>query len=142
MKTIDDLKFRDKVECLYPISQQWVERTFLHKGFDDDTIICVAASSDKDFRNGFGYETIKWDEGKWRIPKEKEYIPYTVEDDLLGVKVRCKKDIDETAIIIGKSNLGVAVGVNGFYRYQEFLEYWTHFDGTPCGKLKEDEEIL
>jgi hypothetical protein len=66
------------------------------------------------------------------IPKEKQYVPYTYEDDIVGIKVS-SKSIKAERLITGKDEDVVTVG--GYsVTYQELFDNYTKLDGTPCGK--------
>lgn len=67
------------------------------------------------------------------VPLEEEYIPFTIDSDLLGKQVvskdkSCKGVItyqDERKIVIGNYN----------ETYEVLLKDYTFIDGKPCGKL-------
>jgi hypothetical protein len=73
--------------------------------------------------------------------KEPEYVPYSYNDanELLGMKVKSKVRNDYTVITTVYEEK-VIFGNNAISSFFELLNLYVKYpDGTPCGKLKEDE---
>jgi hypothetical protein len=67
------------------------------------------------------------------VPLEDEYIHFTIEDDLLGMKV-ISKDKSCKGIITYQDNYKVVIGSYNI-TYKELLKEYTFIDDKPCGKL-------
>ena len=80
-----------------------------------------------------------WFKFTWRIKSPLTYIPFTFEDRKLlrGKWIKFKKEIN-CEILINFINVW-KVGVDGnYYNYPELLDNFTFLDGTPCGKLQQN----
>jgi hypothetical protein len=76
----------------------------------------------------------------WRPKSQKKYVPFTNEDDLLGMKIKNKFQKGPTIykyIIIKQCDNGVATSWNDSITYENLLNNYMFLDGSPCGKLKE-----
>lgn len=92
--------------------------------------------------NPYGTKTINnnpiWDWVKYDydIKEEPQYVPFTFEDDLLGLKlvyINSKK----RCIITKQVPSGVYFTNNVSLSYEQLLKYYKFYsDGTPCGKLE------
>lgn len=80
----------------------------------------------------------------YRVKQEPEYVPFTYEDDLLGLKIQRKFSADKHFKWC-KSNIIAQDGnfvFTNFVRctYEELLDDFVILDGTPsgspCGKVK------
>ena len=83
-----------------------------------------------------------WNESKYRIKKEPEYVPFTSDDAevLIGKDIKITDNntgfwcinkivaVSNDCVFIGNSIIGIS--------YDKLLEKYTFLDGTPCGKLK------
>lgn len=76
-----------------------------------------------------------WETNRYRIKEEPKYIPYSYEDDLLGMKVE-SKEFSDKFLITYQNNKKVWIE-GSFCTYQELLDRYKKLDGTPCGKLAE-----
>ncbi len=73
---------------------------------------------------------------RYRPAREPKIVPYTLDTfpvDLLWVK---RKDSKELWTIGQVSNEFVHITNLGKYTFQQFLELFTQYDGSPCGVKK------
>ena len=64
---------------------------------------------------------------------EDTYIPFTFENDLLGMKVKYKSTKEKMFITYQSEDDIQCGGLN--YSYHNLLEDFEFLDGKPCGKL-------
>jgi len=67
------------------------------------------------------------------VPLEEEYVPFTLEDDLLGMQV-ISKDKFYKGVITYQDRYFVVVG-DLRKNYEELLNDYVIWNGKPCGKL-------
>jgi hypothetical protein len=65
--------------------------------------------------------------------EEDTYIPFTLEDDLLGMQV-ISKDKSCKGIVTYQDNEKVIIGAYNI-TYEELLNNYVIWNGKPCGKL-------
>ena len=99
-----------------------VGKTFIIKNFDNDN-------------NGFRLENNYWYPYFVLEKVVEEWIPFTFEDDLLGMKV-ISKDKKHKSVIMYQDKYDVYPS-NVRSNYKNLFNYYTFLDGTPCGKLKQ-----
>lgn len=66
-----------------------------------------------------------------RVVPEKKYIPYSYEDNLLGIMVETRTE--ERGIVSYQNKYGVRIGEH-LIHYNNLLSGFTYLDGSPCGK--------
>lgn len=79
-----------------------------------------------------------WSYFDYRIkeePREPKYVPFTYEDDLLGLKVEYVNG-KKRNMITKQVPSGVYFTNNVSFNYEQLLKYYKFLDGTPCGKLE------
>jgi len=121
-------------------SNDWNERIFIKDG-KNKSAICVMEEEKKKYFSGEDFMTQMWEYHK-KLP-EKKYVPFTWEDrDLLrGRWIKSKED-DKELMIIGfsKEEVFLIHTDQGDIYHKGVLDFYTFLDGTPCGKLVEEEE--
>lgn len=63
----------------------------------------------------------------------EEYVPFTFEDDLLGMKV-VSKDKSCKAVIVWQDRYRIIIG-QYLKTYEDLLRDYTFIDGSRCGKI-------
>lgn len=66
--------------------------------------------------------------------KAPKYVPFTFDDDLLGLKVKYKSTKEKMFITYQSEDEIQCGGLN--YSYDNLLEDFEFINGTPCGKLE------
>ena len=69
-------------------------------------------------------------------PEPPKYVPFTFEDDLVGMAVVRN---DEKGIITNQRRNHVLVSGYSWIDYDGFLKNYTFTDGSQCGKLQTNE---
>lgn len=83
------------------------------------------------------FPSFDWINFNYRITHIPKYVPFTFEDREIfrGKWITNEKEGEFLITYIGLEHVGT--DSNG-YTYQELFENWTFIDGTPCGKLQQN----
>jgi hypothetical protein len=106
-----------------PLVQALADDRLEEKTFNGRWVKC----DEPDFRT--------WATTHFRIKLEPEIVPYTYEDDIVGMRIIPKREASKKWAIIGQDGLFVDIKP-GHITYPDLLRDWTHLDGSPCGKVK------
>lgn len=141
----EDLKMGDTIEVMLP-SGLWVERVFIKLG-KESKVICVHNSTEVGYYDGSTFIVDSMPKGKWRIPKEPEYIPFTYDDyeQLIGKAIKTKSTSKDNkgVYLINRVYFStdithpIQIGTNWNISFEYLFKNCEFLDGTPCGKLKE-----
>jgi hypothetical protein len=131
------LKIGDMVEV--KSGNEWAgDRRIFVKHGKNDSVIVVVSSDNKNFKNGNGFDTMRYEDCDWREIKEPEIVPFDFLDaEFLIGKVVKKKGTGGIFIIHSVVNSCIYLDQATIF-YNKLLENYTFLDGLPCGKVKED----
>jgi hypothetical protein len=129
-----ELELGDMVEVLF---NDWQPRIFIKYG-KNDGVICVCFEDEEKFFKEEHFETSFWGKDHWRMPEEKEYVPFTREDveQLMGRLIKPKNRMERDVFLITEMDEDEVYVSKRYISYETLLHLYEFYDGTPCGKLK------
>jgi len=139
VKIMEELKMGDTVEVL-DHDNKWNNCIFIKHG-DNGAIIFVNPDYEQDFLANRIFSTFKADKRYWRIKQKSEYVPFTWDDreQLRGKWVRAKMLQHFEYCLTYISHVGVGFDMNENIYYDRLFNNYEFIDGTPCGKIKQQD---
>lgn len=103
-----------------------------------ECILAWGEGAEIEYQNSSGnWESIflpTWCESiKYRIKSKPKLVPFTYDDNLVGLSI-INKSVIGKFLIVEQDIDRIYFGINESVLYKELFDYYTFIDGTPCGK--------